>query len=481
MGHQRRVFIIPSEPFALTHMIVGPRFTALLVLVTGGLLFTTIHYRSNQQREHDSLEGMLDDYGEDLGTANGGYNYCQAQRPSIRTYPSPKVQGSTLVHSQLFVRHGDRTPIAVLPLDVDISWECTNTSAYSFSGVNQPEGEPLIHANVLAHQVVSIPPGSPFAANMWKGNCIPGQLTSVGAMQHRRLGAALRQIYVGKFKLLPATYDPEVVQIRSTDVWRTKQSAENFMAGMYGIPGQFKRSPLPVLQIHTLPSEIEYLYMNDRVCPRMNQLRREAQKSSKVLKKLEHDNVDFQKELIDLLGEKKSWSGFMDTVLPRVCHDKPLQCRQKDGVERCINSSITEQILKNVGIQTAETYRDMKGVFEVLQLGIGPLANDIKQNLLAAMDNGKVRFQFYSGHDTTILPMLGMLDAEDMRWPPYASSILIELWETPKGHHFVRVLYNHMALKTASDWCNLEWCPLDAFVAYLDRFVVKDLISQCQS
>lgn len=111
----------------------------------------------------------------------------------------------------------------------------------------------------------------------------------------------------------------------------------------------------------------------------------------------------------------------MDTVLPRVCHDKPLQCRQTDGVERCINSSITEQILKNVGIQTAETYRDMKGVFEVLQLGIGPLANDIKHNLLAAKDNGKVRFQFYSGHDTTILPMLGMLDAEDMRWPPYVS------------------------------------------------------------
>lgn len=110
-----------------------------------------------------------------------------------------------------------RTPITVLPLDMDISWDCTNTSAYSFSGVNQPDGAPFHYANVLAHQVVSIPPGSPFAAtNMWKGNCIPGQLTSVGAMQHRGLGAALRQIYVGQFKLLPPTYDPEIVQIRST-------------------------------------------------------------------------------------------------------------------------------------------------------------------------------------------------------------------------------------------------------------------------
>ncbi|CAO3571917.1 unnamed protein product [Mortierella alpina] len=465
----------------LTHMLVGPRFTALLLLVTGGLLLASMRYRSNQQSENGSLQGMDNDYGEDLDTANDHYHYCQAQRPSLRTYPSPKVQGSSLVHSQLFVRHGDRTPIIVLPLDVDISWDCTNTSTYSFSGVSQQGGEPFQYANVIAHQVVSIPPASPFAAtNMWKGNCIPGQLTSVGALQHRRLGAALRRIYVGKYKLLPATYDPEVVQIRSTDVWRTKQSAENFMAGMYGIPGQYKRNSLPVLQIHTQPSEIEYLYMNDKVCPRMNQLRAEAQKSSTVLKKLHQDNVDFQKELIDILGAKRPWTGYMDTVLPRVCHDRPLQCRKKDGVERCINSSITERILENVEIQTAEIYRDMKGMFEVLQLGIGPVANDIKQNLLAAKDNGKVRFQFYSGHDTTIAPILGMLDAEDMRWPPYASNILIELWKTPKGNHFVRVLYNHMVLETASGWCDLEWCPLDDFVAYLDRFILKDLISHCQ-
>lgn len=176
-----------------------------------------------------------------------------------------------------------------------------------------------------------------------------------------------------------------------------------------------------MLQIHTLPVEIEYLYMNDRVCPRMNQLRGEAQKASAVLKKLQQDNVEFQKELIDILGQERSWSGFMDTVLPRVCHDKPLQCRKVEGGERCINTSITERILENLNIQTAESYRDMKGMFEVLQLGIGPLTNDIKQNLLTAKSNGKVRFHLFSGHDTTIIPMLGMLDAEDMRWPPYVS------------------------------------------------------------
>ncbi|KAF9951828.1 hypothetical protein BGZ72_006714 [Mortierella alpina] len=479
-------------------MIVEPRFTAILLILTaGGVLFTASRYRSDPQHGPDSLESVrfgsnhelgpdnleayYKNYEEDLGAADAGYNYCQAQRPSVTTYPSPKVQGSTLVHSQLIVRHGDRTPVRFLPLDADISWDCSNTSAYFFSAPGiQPGDAPLQYANVLGHQIVSIPPTSPFAAQMWKGNCIPGQLTSVGAMQHRRLGAALRQIYVGKFNLLPEIYDPEIVHIRSTDRWRTKQSAENFMAGMYGIPGQSTRSLLPVLQIFTLPEEIDYLTMNHAMCPRLGHLFSVAEKSSEVLKKLEKDTNDFDQELSAILGEKKQGHVFMDTVLPRVCHDKPLQCRKVEGVEKCVDSSIKERILENVDIYTTEAYRDMNGAFEVLQLGIGPLTNEIKQNLLTAKDNGKVRFHLYSGHDTTIVPLLGMLNAEDMRWPPYASNMLMELWKTPEGSHFVRVLYNNVVLKTVSDWCNLEWCPLDTFVNYLDRFIVKDLTKECQ-
>jgi len=51
---------------------------------------------------------------------------------------------------------------------------------------------------------------------MWKGSCAPGQLTPVGALQHRKLGAALRQIYVDKLNLLPEMYDPDTIHIRST-------------------------------------------------------------------------------------------------------------------------------------------------------------------------------------------------------------------------------------------------------------------------
>ncbi|KAF9271767.1 Lysophosphatidic acid phosphatase type 6 [Mortierella antarctica] len=126
-------------------------------------------------------------------------------------------------------------------------------------------------------------------------------------------------------------------------------------------------------------------------------------------------------------------------------------------------------------------YRDAEGIFEVLQLGIGPLAQEIKRNLVAAKDGTtKVLLSVYSGHDTTLSPLLGMLDSADMRWPPYAANMLMELWKSGSGEHFVRVIYNHKVVETKSGWCDLSWCPLEKFTVHLDRFYVPDLAKQCQ-
>lgn len=210
------------------------------------------------------------------------------------------------------------------------------------------------------------------------------------------------------------------------DVWRTKQSAENLMAGLYGVQGKIMSPSPPILKIHTLPTEVDYLTLNAGACPRISQLRSHIEKTSEVLQRLKDDNVGFSKQLTQILGAEKSWSGFMDTVLPRICHNKPLQCREEgneEGTSNCITETIAKRILDNVAIQSTEMYRDAEGIFDVLRLGMGPLSSDIKENILAAKTQGKVRLNFYSGHDTTILPLLGLFDAEDMRWPPYVSSL----------------------------------------------------------
>ncbi|KAG0006896.1 hypothetical protein BGZ65_002203 [Modicella reniformis] len=488
-------------------MIIETRTaTILFALTVGGLLLTIARYKgsSSQPLTFELLNQVADDLLKQVdgqNNNNNDYNYCQAQRPALNTFPEPKFKGSTLVNSQLFIRHGDRTPSAVNPRDLDLTWECAKTNAYAFTGIGTDEAEkaPFHYANVVAHQIITIPQKSPFATQMWKGSCLPGQLTPVGAMQHRRLGTVLRQIYVDKFKLLPATFDPEAVYIRSTeglcipyipamrlssaDVWRTKQSAENLMAGMYGIQSPSSTTPPPVLQIHTLPIEIDYLTMNTNACPRLSKIKSEMEKASQVLKRLKADTVEFKKELINILGVETFMSGYMDTVLPRVCHGKPLQCLPNEANEesKCITKASVTRILEVIGVETTETFRDAEGITEVLRLGIGPFVDEIKQNLLHAKANGKVRFSFYSGHDTTILPLLGVLDSLDMRWPPYASSILVELWRTPRDEHYIRVLYNGVVLQTKSKWCDLEWCPFEAFIGQLEKFAITDVTTMCQN
>ncbi|KAK3828178.1 MAG: histidine phosphatase superfamily [Benniella sp.] len=467
-------------------MIVETRFAAgLFILTAGGLLLSASRYKSNslsQPIAFDILNQIPDEptqhHGEDT------YNYCQAERPTLEAYPDPKVRGATLVNAQLFVRHGDRTPATVNPRDLDLTWDCDNTTAYAFTGFGTgAEKAPFQHANVVAHQIITIPPTSPFAStHMWKGTCIPGQLTPVGAMQHRRLGAALRQIYVDKFKLLPVNFDPELVYVRSTDYWRTRQSAENLMAGMFGISRSSPDVPPPVLHIHTLPDEIEYLTMNTDACPQLSHLKYVVQSNSPVLKRLREENAGFLKELDEILGiSGLPLSAYMDTVLPRVCHGYPLPCHRTDkGDAKCLTSTSVAKIMDLVGTESNEEYRDAKGVFEVLRLGIGPLVGDIKQNLLLAKANGKVRLSSYSGHDTTLSPLLGVFDSVDVRWPPYASNMLIELWKTPHNEYFVRVIYNGAVVQTKSQWCDLEWCPLETFIEYLDRFIVTDVAAMCQ-
>ncbi|KAF9426769.1 Acid phosphatase-like protein 2 [Entomortierella beljakovae] len=467
-------------------MALNTRVVIILVIISvGGLILATARFNKSDSQNGPIALGLLDD---DVDVQENeeevGFHLCHAHHPTKRTYLAPKTKGATLVNSQVFIRHGDRTPISVLPLDLNVTWNCANMAAYAFTGfgADPKEKAPFQHANIVSHQVVTIPSTSPYATNhMWRGSCIPGQLTPIGAIQHRRLGAALRRIYVDELKFLPETLDPKITYIRSTDVWRTKQSAENLMAGLYGVREHSQMSPPPVLQLHVLPLEIDYLTMNTGACPRISQLQSELVKSSEIMKSLQKDNVEFNKELVEILGAEKTWSGYMDTIIPRICHKIPLQCRKGQGGndDKCITANTTNRILENLAIQTTEYYRDGPGIHDVLRLGMGPIAKDIKANLMNAKANGKNRFSLYSGHDTTILPLIGMFDGSDVSWPPYASNILVELWKSPKDELFVRVLYNGAILQTKSNWCDLEWCPLDTFVQYLDTFIVQDMATSC--
>ena len=56
----------------------------------------------------------------------------------------------------------------------------------------------------------------------------------------------------------------------------------------------------------------------------------------------------------------------------------------------------------------------------------------------ATRDETPAKLLLYSGHDTTIMPLLVALQIPLETWPPYVSNVVFELWRQPDGRHFVR-------------------------------------------
>ncbi|KAF9565944.1 Lysophosphatidic acid phosphatase type 6 [Mortierella alpina] len=259
--------------------------------------------------------------------------------------------------------------------------------------------------------------------------------------------------------------------------------------------------PPPVLHIYTLPREVDYMTMNTDQCPRIEELLWSISEHSLVLKELKNQVSDFKNLVQDLTDTDEDFHGIMDITLPRLCHGIPLQCeptyRNKDfdyvGEEDpnrplCVTEDMVNRVVEVVGLNNAELRRDGPGVREMLQLGMGPLVAEIRNNLLNANQEGpkggdQERFRIYSGHDSTLSPLLGVLDSADMHWPVYvsASNVIFELWSSPSDRDFVRVLHNGKVLETKSGWCDLGWCPLKTFIDYLGGFVVEDLATACEA
>ena len=68
----------------------------------------------------------------------------------------------------------------------------------------------------------------------------------------------------------------------------------------------------------------------------------------------------------------------------------------------------------------------------------------ITDQLSAAREgNPGPKLRLFSGHDTTILPFLRILQQDFSTWPPFVANIVFELWQKQDGGEaVVRALYN---------------------------------------
>jgi len=75
----------------------------------------------------------------------------------------------------------------------------------------------------------------------------------------------------------------------------------------------------------------------------------------------------------------------------------------------------------------------------------------------------------YSGHDSTLVPVLSALGIYNDTWPPYASFLTLEFaTETASQQQFVRALYNNQQLHMLGHE-ESYWCPLEIFLTRMQQ------------
>lgn len=122
-------------------------------------------------------------------------------------------------------------------------------------------------------------------------------------------------------------------------------------------------------------------------------------------------------------------------------HGKPLPKGMTDDLLLEINKEAAKRMLALVAPGVELSHRE-----ELLKLSMGRLFDTVVQRMRqVASGQSKDKLYCYSGHDTTVMPLLATVGQDVTTWPPYVSNVVFELWEGQKGgqkQQYVKVLVN---------------------------------------
>ncbi|KAJ2559372.1 hypothetical protein EV175_000372 [Coemansia sp. RSA 1933] len=421
------------------------------------------------------------------------YNYCDPGYPSAQDYST--VPDAQLEFVQIVVRHGDRSPVHQISHD-DTEWNCNGVLEEIYlHGVGQGQD----NTTGSFQQQIEIPIWNQkygYENQLWKGTCDVGELTDKGKAQHHLLGTQLRSVYIDKLGYLPQELSStNELYARTTYIWRTKNSAESLLGALWPKRGI---SPDVAIPLHTYPKEIETMYGNSDACPRINTLVANISQSAHYQDFLKEQGPLMAK-LAAIMGVKNaswddSWDGYFDVLNARKCHGKPPICipsltgadANGKGGKSCTTDEDVVQVLRNANYEWSLKYRDNSLAKELTTLTIGSFVGTLRDHM-AGRVAGKVgtpKLALYSGHDSTIWPLLAVLGASNKNamWPPYASNLIFELWKKNNGgDRLVKVIFNGkpLELRKEDQWCDMNACPLSQFYARLEQYIPTDIVTQC--
>lgn len=344
---------------------------------------------------------------------------------------------------QVLFRHGARTPLKSIPDVMEAQWVPTLL-----------EPPPHTHINYEVKSLTGGPrPSAPMEENYRKnvltGGSFPGQLTTLGMQQLYELGKRLRQRYVEEHAFLSPEFSPAEVYVRSTNIWRTIESAKCLIAGL------FQQKQKEIVPIVTAEAEAEILYPNFHGCKLLKILGGPRWAESSTLPDIAADLQSIHEALGIAAHQQVDFILIRDDMVARETHGLPCP-PALDSWKNKVEQRAVDMM--------CYIYNPSKR--ESLQLCVGPLLHmllvNIEDKLQKAPPETSRKLFLYSVHDTTLIPCLMAMGIFDLRWPPYAADITVELYKHRQTDEaYIKVSY--IGQDQLLPGCSEVYCPLQEF------------------
>lgn len=322
-------------------------------------------------------------------------------------------------------------------------------------------------------------PNDPYKG-FWKNG--PYQLTERGMSQAYDLGIYLR----GKYgHLLSDGYRVNEVYVKTTDLDRTKMTAQCVMAGLYSpkkySTWQSKTTPWIPFPLHSTEMSHDWLIQvqqdPEEDCPKCDILLADIHKSSKGYAKIIATYSSFFENIQKLTG-----SGTPYNIYSILNIFDNLNCLRENGhlLPDWVDDSIMKTLEDLAGISIGARFVDVEGAYSKT---LSKMRNGII--LEKMVDNMKKRINHetelslvgYSAHDSTVTPLLVSLGTYNWILPPYASCVMIDLYETAENDYSVELWYRNDSTKDPyplSFYGCGQKCSFEKFLAVASTVITDD-------
>ena len=243
-------------------------------------------------------------------------------------------------------------------------------------------------------------------------------------------------------------WDADHLYLRADDDQRTVMSGQVLLRGLFEkeVVAAFQQDgTYPNIVVHTADRNQDVLDANVKVCPRLAELENAAFQSQEYQAFNNSDEMQALRWFTrDKLGTEDPFH-LLDCLMTTICTDRELPESIDDFNLTAASTSKGGETsmfhaLAQADIQSFNLVMKYNNA-AFAKLAMAPLWAEIMENInpWLAQNNAPnaipaPKLAIFSGHDTTIMPLLASIDPSlwnDTDWAPYASMMLIEVSQVP--------------------------------------------------